>query len=80
MDPALLELLACPKSKKPLRMASAQELDKLNKKISAGSVRNIGNEMITEPVTAGLIEPENRILYIIQDNIPRLIYELGIKL
>ncbi|MCS6985448.1 MAG: hypothetical protein NZM25_10045 [Leptospiraceae bacterium] len=80
MDPSLLAILACPKSKKPLRFATKDEIDKMNQKIARHELRNIGGETIEKKITAALVEPEEGILYIIEDDIPRLIYELGIKL
>ncbi|MCB1200250.1 MAG: hypothetical protein KDK41_06365 [Leptospiraceae bacterium] len=80
MNPELLEILVCPKSKQKLQMADAALLAKINKRIQEKKVKNIGSEPVESEIDAGLFEPKNKVLYIIKEGIPQLIYENGIQL
>jgi len=79
MDPKLLEILVCPHSKKKLITAPEALLNQVNKQISAGSCRNIEGQPVTEKIESALYQPEEKILYIIKNDIPLLTYENGIK-
>lgn len=80
MDKELLSILVCPKTKRPLRLATDKELAKINQKIFENKLKNIAGELVTEPIEEALVEPKGKILYIVEKGIPRLIYELGVKI
>lgn len=80
MNQYLLEILRCPQSKKKLLIAEQKIIEKINKAIRAGSIRNIAKELINDTVKEALLEPENGIVYIIKEGIPQLIYEEGLRL
>ena len=76
----LLEILVCPESRQPLTPASAEQLQTLNEKISAGSVRNRGGEAVQKPLEEALIRQDGRILYPVDDGIPVMLIEESIEL
>ena len=59
LDPELLEILVCPETKQPIRLADLEVLDKLNIKIAEGVVSNRGGEQVTENIEEGLIREDD---------------------
>jgi len=76
----LLEILVCPRSKKKLVLADQSTLEKINKTIREKQCHDISGQAIIEPVSEALVQPDTKILYLVRDDIPILIYENGIKL
>jgi uncharacterized protein YbaR (Trm112 family) len=76
----LLEILVCPETKQPVRLASTDVLKKLREDIAAGRVRNRGGETLTEPIEEGLVREDGRILYPVDDGIPVMLIEESIEL
>ena len=71
----LLEILVCPETKQPVKLASTDVLKKLCEDIAAGRVRNRGGETLTEPIEEGLVREDGRILYPDDDGIPVMLIE-----
>lgn len=80
LDPELLAILVCPHNKKPLRLASDDEIASLNSQITSGKVSNCGDNTVEMPLEAGLIREDGAILYPIREGIPVLLSEEGIQL
>lgn len=76
----LLNILVCPKTKLPLKVADSTVLDALNKTIKKKECKTIGGVEITKEIEEALIEKTNKTVYIIDDNIPNLIYEEAVML
>jgi uncharacterized protein YbaR (Trm112 family) len=73
IEPGFLRLLVCPSTRESLREATAAELAAVNATITAGTARNRGGAVVTEPVTGGLVPASGAVLYPIQDGIPILL-------
>jgi len=73
LDPEFLKIMVCPRTRKPLRLATMQELADLNRRIAQGEVRNRGGSVLETPLEAGLVVEEERELYPIQEGIPVLL-------
>jgi uncharacterized protein YbaR (Trm112 family) len=80
VDPELLEILACPEDKTPVRVATKEEIDDLNARIARGEVRNRGGQAVSEAVPEGLIREDGRYLYPVREDIPIMLVEEGIPL
>ena len=80
VNPELIEILACPDSKQPVRIADTQLVEVLNKRIAKGTLKNKAGEVVQEKMEAGLIREDEKILYRIVDDIPVMLIEEGIPL
>ena len=76
----LLEILVCPETKQPVKLASADVLKQLCEDIAAGRIRNRGGDTLTEPIEEGLVREDGRILYPVDDGIPVMLIEESIEL
>jgi len=76
----LLDMLVCPETKMPVKLAGKDVLDRVNGKIRGGEIKNRGGATIGEPLEAGLLRDDGRILYPIRDDIPIMLVEEGIPL
>ncbi len=74
----LLEILACPETHQPLAEADASLLERVNARIAAGGVKNVGDVEVTEALEAGLVREDGKIVYPIRDEIPVLLIDEGI--
>jgi uncharacterized protein YbaR (Trm112 family) len=70
VDPALVEILVCPDTHQPVRVADEATVGKLNAAIGAGRLKNIDGEAVTEPIQTGLIREDGTVLYPVRDSIP----------
>ena len=80
IDEQLLEILACPETKTPVRLAEAELIERINAAIAKGSLKNRGGEAVTEAVDGGLLREDGKMLYLIRDEIPIMLIEEAIPL
>ena len=76
----LLEIIVCPVSHQPLRIAEEQLIDRLNQAISAGRVKDRAGRPVTAPIQEGLMRQDGQVMYPIRDNIPVLLTDEGIPM
>ena len=80
IDAELLEILCCPETKQPVKMAPKELVDQLNEKVAAGTLRNRGGDPVARPIAEGLLREDGKILYPIRDGIPVLLVDEGLPL
>jgi uncharacterized protein YbaR (Trm112 family) len=80
VEQALLDILVCPETKQPVRLADEAVLARLNTAIGAGGVKNRGGELVTEPVPEGLVREDGLFLYPVRDDIPIMLIDEAIPL
>lgn len=78
IDKELLAILACPETHQPLALADTALLQRVNARIAAGGVKNVGGAAVQEPLAAGLVREDQRIVYPVRDEIPVLLIDEGI--
>jgi len=78
IDRRLLEILCCPVSRRPLRPLRQDQLQWLNAEITRGSVLDVEGRVLTQPLQAGLITDDAKVVYRVEDDIPVLLPEDGI--
>ena len=79
IDKELLDILCCPETKVPVEVLSEDKLKALNEKIAAGEVETIDGRKVNEPFDAGLITEDGRTIYRIDDDIPIMLIDEGIR-
>lgn len=78
IDEDLLSILACPATHQPLAHADAALLERVNQAVSQGRSKNVGGAAVSEPLEAGLVREDKKIVYPIRDGIPVLLVDEGI--
>lgn len=80
VDQSLLDILVCPETKQPLRVANAELLERLNASIREGSVTNRGGDTVSEDIDEGLVREDGSFLYPVRDDIPIMLIDEAIPL
>ena len=80
IDAQLLQILACPEDKSPVKPADAHLIQQLNAAIAAGTLNNRGGAPVKEPLDGGLIRQDGKWLYPIREDIPVMLVEEAIPL
>jgi len=80
IDQSLLDILVCPETKQPLRVADRALLDSLNASISKGSVTNRGGESVTVGLDEALVREDGTLLYPVREDIPIMLIDESILL
>ena len=80
VDQSLLEILVCPETKQPLRVADDGLLASLNAAIEKGAVRNRGGSPVTEPLSEALVRQDGGYLYPVRDDIPIMLIDESIPI
>src|SRR5258705_12171269 len=72
VDQELLKILADPKTKEPLRLATADELKRGNAAITQGT-KNVGGQDVQDALTEALVAANAKRVYPVRDGIPGLL-------
>jgi len=80
VDRELLEILVCPETRQPVRLASPEQLEGVNRRIRTGELRNRGGDAVKDPIQEGLVREDGRVLYPVDDGIPVMLVEQSIPL
>jgi uncharacterized protein YbaR (Trm112 family) len=80
IDRELLEILVCPETKQPVRLAESGEVNRINAAITKGGVTNRGGDVVKEAISGGLVREDGKLLYPIRDDIPIMLIDEAILL
>lgn len=80
IDQTLLDILVCPETKQPLRVAEAELVGRVNAAIEAGTVKNRGGEPVTQALVEALVREDGSFLYPVRDDIPIMLIDESIPL
>lgn len=76
IDKDLLDILACPETKKDLELAPPDLVTKINKAIGEGRVRNKLQQKVDQAIEGGLFRVGDKsCIYPIRDHIPILLVD-----
>ena len=79
IDKELLDILCCPETKVAVEVLSEDKLKTLNEKIAQGEVKTIDGRKVDASLEAGLITEDGRTIYRIDDDIPIMLIDEGIR-
>lgn len=80
VDRNLLDILACPENKTPVKLADQSLIDTINSAIAKGEVKNRRGQKVELPIDGGLMREDRIFLYPIQDAIPIMLIDEAIPL
>ena len=80
VDAELIQILACPETRQPVRLADDALVRKLNEAIAGGRVVNRDGQPVTEVVQTGLVREDNQYVYPVRDDIPVMLIGEAIAL
>ena len=80
IDRDLLNILACPENKTPVKLANQPLIDTINSAIAKGEVKNRGGKKVEQPIDGGLVREDRVFLYPIQDAIPIMLIDEAIPI
>lgn len=80
LDPELLEILVCPETQAPVRVADEAVLAEVNRAIEEGRLRTRGGEVVEHPLSEGLIREDGQVVYAVRDDIPIMLIDEAIIL
>ncbi len=76
----LLKILCCPENKTPLTLLTPQEIDAINSKIGKKELLTVAGKVVSEPITHALVREDHKMAYRIENDIPILLIQEGIRL
>src|SRR5512135_2356747 len=68
VNSALLEVLCCPETHQQVRLAEPPLLERLNREIASGALKNRAGKPVSEKLAAGLIRADGQWLYPIRND------------
>lgn len=80
ISPFLLEILVCPETKAPVKLADSEFVQKLNTLIDQGKLVNREGEVIKEKIDAALVREDGKVAYPVRMDIPIMLVSEGIPL
>ncbi len=80
MNPELLKLLCCPETRQRLQVADPELIQELNRRVTAGVLRDRAGKPISEKIDAGFIRADGKFLFPVRDEIPIMLIDESVPL
>lgn len=80
VDPQLVEILVCPETRRPVRVASVEELARVNAGVRGGTLRNRSGAKVERELSEALMREDGRVLFPVDDGIPSMLIEESIPI
>ena len=80
IDKELLDILACPENKTPVKLADEAQIAEINRRIEKGDINNRGGKAVDKKIDGGLVREDGAYLYPIEDDIPIMLIDEAIPL
>lgn len=78
IDKELLYILCCPETKQDIECIEGEVIKKINAEIKKGTLKNRGDEIVKEPIDAGLLREDRKYIYPVREHIPIMLIDEGI--
>lgn len=79
MDKHLLELLCCPRTRTPVRIARRDEIDALNRAIAADGLVTVAGKPVRQAYSEALITRDGKSVYRVDDSIPVMLVDEAVS-
>ena len=80
IDAELLKILCCPETHQALRVAETGLIERLNREVVAGKIKNRAGTTVSETMNGGLIREDGKYLYPIRKDIPIMLIDEALPL
>ena len=80
LDAELLDILVCPDTQQPLRLADDSLLREINASVSRGELRNRSGTVVTQALQAALVSEDGSRVYPVRDDIAIMLIDESIEL
>ncbi len=80
IDPKLLSMLRCPASGGELELVEQALVDRVNRAIAEGQMRDAAGQVVSQPIDAGLVTADRDRLYPIRNEITTMIVDQAFDL
>jgi uncharacterized protein YbaR (Trm112 family) len=80
VNPEFLKILRCPETHQLIRLAEPSLVEALNRRITAGDLRNRAGQRVTERIEGGLVRSDGKCLYPIRQDTPVMLIHEAIPL
>ena len=80
IDPEFLKMLCCPETHQELHVAEGPIVERLNRVIAAGKLRNRTGQTVQEKLDSGLVRADGKLLYPVHQDIPMMLVDEAIPI
>ncbi len=80
IDLEILKIMCCPETHQPIALAEPSLIEKLNRQIAAGQLKNRADQPVKEKIDSGLVREDKKFLYPIRGDIPIMLIDEAIPL
>jgi uncharacterized protein YbaR (Trm112 family) len=80
IETELLNILCCPETHQSVRVAEPPLVEKLNRQIASGGLKNRAGQPVKEKIDGGLVRDDGKYLYPIRGDIAVMLVDEAIPL